>query len=257
MNMKTPSGYILYKGPSLLDGSPVVVIATMHSENRKTGDMVQTWILREDISPVEASKQSADVSICGDCKHRWSLGGACYVNIGQGPGSVYRAYKRGNYQDATPRRSELTGEWLAYQGALSAVGRGRKVRLGAYGDPAAVPLAVWRYLTEDSIGHTGYTHQWRTTAQHALRELCMASVDNDEEYREAQSLGWRTFRVRCQDDPLNAREFECVADTKGTSCADCLACDGAQRGNKQASVSIVVHGSLKSRFVNNSHDSRN
>jgi hypothetical protein len=238
--VKTPSGYILYKGPSLLDGNPIVVIATTRSENRKTGDMVQTWILREDISPVEASKQSADASICGDCKHRWSLGGACYVNIGQGPGSIYRAYKRGNYPDSTQAADPLA--------AIAMHGFKRKVRLGAYGDPAAVPAAVWQALTRYADGHTGYTHQWRTTTQAGLQSLCMASVDNDEEYREAQSLGWRTFRVRCQDDPLNAREFECVADTKGTSCADCLACDGAQRGNKQASVSIVVHGSLKSRF---------
>ena len=84
----------------MLDGAPIVVIATTKSSNRKTGDMVQTWILRSDIKPTEASKAGADASICGDCKHRWSLGGACYVNIGQGPGAIFRAYKRGNYPQA-------------------------------------------------------------------------------------------------------------------------------------------------------------
>jgi len=247
--MSKPAGYVIYRGPSLLDGAPIVAIATMRSENRKTGDMVQTWILRDDVSPVEASKAGADASICGDCKHRWALGGACYVNIGQGPGAVWRAYKRGNYPDATLRRSELTGEWLAFQPALSAVARGRKVRLGAYGDPAAVPAAVWRYLTEDSAGHTGYTHQWRLPLAAPLRDLVMASVDTDAEYADARAAGWRTFRVRCADsDHVNPREFECVSDSRGTSCADCLACDGAARGPGQASVFITVHGSRKNRF---------
>ena len=247
--MIKPTGYVIYKGPSLLDGEPIMVIATVKSTNRKTGNMVQTWILREDLSPVDASKQSADASICGDCKHRWSLGGACYVNIGQGPGSIWRAYKRGNYPDAQLRRSELDGQWLAFQPALSAVARGRKVRLGAYGDPAAVPVTVWRYLMENSIGHTGYTHQWRLPVAEPLREMCMASVDTDDEYAQAQSMGWRTFRVRCaDDDTVMPREFECVSDTKGTSCEDCLACDGATRGAGQASVFITVHGSLRSRF---------
>jgi hypothetical protein len=239
--MKKPAGYVIYRGPSQLDGAPIVAIATMKSDNRKTGNMVQTWILRDDASPVETSKAGADASICGDCKHRWSLGGACYVNIGQGPGSIYRAYKRGNYQDLTQANSPL---W-----AIAQITRGRTVRLGAYGDPAAVPVGVWQTLTRCAIGHTGYTHQWRNPTAAPLRSLCMASVDTPDEYTAAQRAGWRTFRVRCtDDDSVMPREFECVSDTKGTACADCRACDGAARGPGQASVFITVHGSLKSRF---------
>ena len=37
-------GYVLHEGPSPFDGQPIVSIATLHSSNRKTGDMVQTWI---------------------------------------------------------------------------------------------------------------------------------------------------------------------------------------------------------------------
>ena len=57
-------GYILYEGPSMLDGEPIAVIATMTTSNVKTGDMVQTWILRSDINPVQASKIGEDKSIC-------------------------------------------------------------------------------------------------------------------------------------------------------------------------------------------------
>lgn len=42
---------ILYRGPSLLDGQPIVAIAIVKSDNAKTGNMVQTYILREDIDP--------------------------------------------------------------------------------------------------------------------------------------------------------------------------------------------------------------
>jgi hypothetical protein len=35
-------GVILYDGPSMLDGEPIVVIATLETSNRKTGQMVQT-----------------------------------------------------------------------------------------------------------------------------------------------------------------------------------------------------------------------
>ena len=58
---------IIYKGPSLLDGAPIVVIATYSNRNTKTGHVVQTYILRADINPLEASKTGADVSICGNC----------------------------------------------------------------------------------------------------------------------------------------------------------------------------------------------
>ena len=51
------NGYILWEGASLIDGAPIVVIATgfaSRSTNRKTGGMVQTYILRRDIDPVSA-----------------------------------------------------------------------------------------------------------------------------------------------------------------------------------------------------------
>ena len=50
--MNKPSGYIIYQGPSLLDGNPIVAIATTASRNVKTGSMVSIWIMRQDIDPV-------------------------------------------------------------------------------------------------------------------------------------------------------------------------------------------------------------
>ena len=58
------NGVILYEGPSELDGSPIVVIATFGSKNRKTGkgrkNLIQTWIMRQDVAPWDAKTQDLD-----------------------------------------------------------------------------------------------------------------------------------------------------------------------------------------------------
>jgi hypothetical protein len=42
-------GFILYEGPSELDGAPIVAIAITSSDNRKTGDMHRDFQLTIDI----------------------------------------------------------------------------------------------------------------------------------------------------------------------------------------------------------------
>ena len=93
-------GVILYQGPSLIDSAPIVVIANRivsDSANEKTGAMVQTFILRADMRPLEAARLGYDYSICGHCPHRPSNAGSCYVNIGRSVESVYGAFVRGRY----------------------------------------------------------------------------------------------------------------------------------------------------------------
>lgn len=224
----------------MLDGAPIVVVATGYgkSSNRKTGAMIQTWILRRDMLPTDASKSGADASVCGACPHRWHTGGACYVNIGQAPQAVFRAYRNGRYPRATsaPAPADL--------------GAGRAVRLGSYGDPAAVPAEVWRAFTSRAALHTGYTHQWATGHADALRGLCMASADNAQERDAARASGWRTFRIMAAGESLGERESTCPASAEAghkLTCDACGACNGADSG-RRGSIAIVVHGSLASRF---------
>lgn len=225
-------GVLLWEGSSLLDGEPIFVVATLKSVNVKTGDMIQTWILPQHISPIKAVEEGKDVSICGDCPHRRIDGKrTCYVNVGHGPRAVWKAYKDGKYPKIKDL-SQITG--------------GRHVRLGAYGDPAAVPTRVWSRLKRHAAGWTGYTHQWRTCDQ-TLREACMASVDNEWEARIARRLGWRTFRCRSADEPLLTGEIMCPASEeagKKTTCEKCLLCAGnmSEKMNKIPDISIVVHG---------------
>jgi len=226
-------GIVLFEGASLLDGAPIAVIATLKTSNRKTGNMIQTWILRSDVDPVEASKQKLDSSICGTCPHKQNIGGACYVNIGQAPLSVYRAYKRGAYE-----HFNLESHAHLFEG--------RKVRLGAYGDPAAAPFEVWETITDLADGHTGYTHQIRhANFDDRLIGLCMVSADSPKQALKVHAHGGRTFRVSMAGDSLLQGEIECLADSKGLACNDCGLCDGA--GTKP-SIAITVHGTRAKNF---------
>lgn len=229
---------IIWKGRSQLDGQPIVLIATglkNKSNNPKIGAMVQTWILVDGLHPQEALKTGADESICGNCVHRGEAGKnrTCYVRM-HGPAAVWRAYQAGSYVDVS---NDL-------QQAQAAVA-GRIVRLGAYGDPAAVPSEVWRTLLANVKGHTGYTHQWRTCDQ-ILRDFCMASVDSLQEMSEAVRKGWRTFRVRSSETSLSKGEIVCPAAEeagKRTTCEKCRLCNGKPNdADARKNIAIVVHG---------------
>ena len=90
--MTTP--IVLYLGPSMLDGTPIVCLATINSKNRKTGALVQTWIVRADVSPVAAYKAGADSAVCGQCPRRHSLGGDCYVMVANAPHAAWKLWGR-------------------------------------------------------------------------------------------------------------------------------------------------------------------
>jgi len=246
MDITKANGAILWQGKSRLDGSPLVAIVTgltRPSANEKTGPMAQVFILRSDIAPLTAIATGADAGICGDCPHRGTSDGTrntgrtCYVTVAQSPQSVFRAFERGSYPVRT----------------AAAVGRqleGRSIRLGAYGDPAAVPARIWRALVARAKSHTGYTHQWRAPMAAAYRPFLMASVDSAAEYATARAAGWRSFRVRAAAEGLDVNEIACPASEEmgyRTTCERCGLCAGAGRPAK--SIAIVVHGSGVRNFV--------
>lgn len=229
-----PNGTIIYEGPSLIDGSPIVAIVTgirRKSQNVKTGDMLQTWILRSDIDPKTAANNGADVAICGTCPRRRDAKGKrrCYVTVGRAPLTVYKAYKRGRYS------------------ADGTTFDGRKLRLGAYGDPAAVPFDVWETALVGTVGHTGYTHQWHT-ADRRFATIVMASIDFSWQVRHAEMRGYRKFRVNNANDvgerESPRREIACPASVERghvTNCDTCLACSGTSNPRRQFDVVINEH----------------
>jgi hypothetical protein len=237
------SGVLVYSGPSALDGAPILVIATgfRGSENDKTGDMVQTFIVRADIAPHDAVRTGQDASVCGECVHRPSLyhaaGAAiCYVQTGNAPLSVWNAAQRAVYPDITA--------WSADD--IATLFAGFRVRCGTYGDPGAAPH-VWSPIVSRAASHTGYTHQWANPVAAALRTICMASVDTLAEMATAQGAGWRTFRVAPWAGWTKEKgEGLCPASEeagKVTTCATCGLCSGAN-GRARASIMIPDHSGM-------------
>ena len=133
-------GVILYRGPSQLDGKPIVAIATLKTYNEKTGDMVQTWILREDVAPTVAINTGDDVSVCGNCPLRGRLengrnvGRACYVQVRNAPRAMWHAYRAGRYPHYSAKAHlELFSRSQATLGILWGSSRGTLSRLETIG----------------------------------------------------------------------------------------------------------------------------
>ena len=234
-------GVVFYDGPSQIDGAPIIGVATGFdgSRNTKTGSgLVQTYIVRRDMTPIEASLTRADRSICGDCEHAGTATSprSCYVNLAHGPRTVYDAFGRGVYGAVDV---ETAAEMM----------RSRRVRLGTYGDPAALPLSVWDSVLAYSGYVTGYTHQWRSAPEFA--RYCMASADSTDDRAAARMLGFRTFRVRGADDPLEHGEVQCPAAKEAgfrTTCDACFAC-GGNSAKAKADISIVAHGAFAKHYL--------
>lgn len=214
---------LVWSGPSQWNGEPVVVIATgiHNSSNPKTGPVVQFYILPERGDPKRHVDEGTDATVCGDCIHRPSEGGDCYVSTQWAPRNLLTALRRGAVRAAPPS---------LFDGAY--------VRLGAWGDPAMVPLHVWQPIVRGAAQIVGYTQQWHNLPASEWGFL-MASCEDEATMRHAQSTGWRTFRVLYEDDvPLDG-ESECLATAAHIPCIACGGCDGR---SARPSYYIRAHG---------------
>lgn len=227
---------IIYDGPSAYDGKPIVVIATWSKRNSKTGGVLQTYILCRDIDPREASKSGSDYTICGTCPHRGETttdpdrkiakNRTCYVNLGQGVLIAWRSFQRGVYPIATDVDSR------------KALGAGRVVRIGTYGNPSACPEYVWDELLSECKNWTAYNHgdMWRP-------DIAMQSADSIAEAQSAWLRGARTFRVVESVEEITENEILCPASKEAgrrTVCAKCLLCSGTATKSKK-SIAIPRH----------------
>ncbi len=244
--MNTKNATVLYLGPSMLTGAPIVVLASLESGNVKTGPLIQTWIFAADQAPMAASKAGADDAMCGSCPRRHSLGGTCYVRL-DGFSGTHSVWNRWDKEGRPGPNWDDPRTIIALQTEAMTHG----IRLGAYGDPAAVPFHIW----EDFLAAiqprvvTGYTHQWREAHAAPLRTLVMASCDSAADARDAHAAGWRYFAAIPADDTreraaLPGPVVNCLSDAKGIQCRTCGICDGAraEREVQPASVWIADHG---------------
>lgn len=233
----SPTILVAWRGKSQIDGGPIRVVVyclRTGSKSRKTGPMVQVLICRDDLLPYLAVKQGLDSSVCGNCPLRPAKGGGCYCNLG--------AYY--------PRVWETSCKLVAnLKDVCEAIRRsGLPVRIGSWGDPAAVPIEIIRAIVDaarDPSGkprHTAYTHAWRDHPE--LRDIAMASVLSVAEKNAAERAGWRTLRIRSNEMPVLPDEIVCPASKEAghkVTCSQCMACSGT--GRKGPNVVIQAHGS--------------
>jgi hypothetical protein len=215
---------VMYHGPSTIDGEDIVVIA-VPSVNRKTGPLTNVWILRADRPPNHAAKDGSDVSNCGACPHRRQSDGkrSCYVIPFQAPLSIWNKWKRGGYNNVSP---------ADFQGV--------RMRMGAYGDPAAIPFDVFVAYHDACRDSLGYTHQWNTPIGRDFVGLLMASVDSQAGEDRARREGWGTFRVGLEDgsDQGSANWCHAQRTNDGVQCWNCPSpCDG-----RRQAIYVRAHG---------------
>ena len=225
------NGFILWQGPSKIDGKPIVAIATgftRKTKNQKTGQMIQTWIERADKPAGEIRKAGEAGSICGADRNGFRpcpLFKACYVDVSKAPTQVSKSFLAGAYDPFPGHSGADPAPW----------------RFGSHGDPAAVPVSVWRRVVSGLNSWTGYTHQWRRAGY--LADFLMASVESAESKREARKAGFRTFRVIRPAEQLQKDEILCPASPEAGRKTDCSRC-GLCKGNASSArnVAIVAHG---------------
>lgn len=240
ISTKAPRGVVLWEGLSPLDGQPIICVATFKTSNRKTGNMVQTWILKADVNPVQAIKDGSDASICGGCYHRGFKNDAgkvirkrsCYVNVGQAPNKVFDAYQRGIYPKYD---ANLHAKYFI----------NRKLRWGAYGDGAMLPAELVNYFNSIVVSHTGYTHQWRLDFAKWSKGIFQASCDGLSDYLEASAHGWKTFAVVAKDNvPFSGKQCPATIN-ESVQCITCMLCSGSK-----LDIFVPVHGSGAVNFQN-------
>lgn len=188
---------------------------------------MQTYILRSDMHPQDAINDGHDVSICGNCTHRKTVGDngrTCYV-FSPSIAQVYKSYQKGSYAPINSRNINRF--------------KGRLLRLGSYGDPTAIPQKFWKPIMDVSSAHNSYTHQWQIIKED-WSKLTMASVESKQEKAMANLLGYKTYRVGLTGEKPMRDEMLCPASKeagKALQCADCMRCNGQTKN-----IFIPVHG---------------
>lgn len=245
--------FILYEGPSLLNGDPIIAVGTgveRLSQNKDTGPMIQITIIRSDMHPREAIVTGKDAAICGTCPLRGLGDGtlrSCYVRESNGPAAIYRRYLKDGY--ARPSLDEV-----------SDMMRGQDVRLGAYGEPTAIPVSHVYALLEQAKMWTGYTHTWAALSlagkAYAWQAKLMASVESEQQAHDAMRLGWRPFLALPEGREVPDHAFRCPKsrdedDPRYRQCIDCGACAGTRDDEVNTTAAypwVPFHGGRRKNY---------
>ena len=215
----------------IYENSRIVAIATSDSRNPKTGKGKQVFILDRTMHPSDSRKSGNDAKVqCKGCPLASYSG--CYV-IDMPLIAIYKKYMAGGYQ-ALKLNSP---EWNKFFSVPY-------VRLGAYGNPSCLPIGIVASISKLATRVTGYFHDWHLMTPDRARSygrFLMAST-HPATYRAAKAIGLRTFTTG-KLASVGSYGIECLADSKGITCAECGLCDGTKRNNaSRPDVWIDPHG---------------
>jgi hypothetical protein len=210
------------------DGGVVNVKYTFTSTNSKTGNTIQQWITPESWERNNRAdkvdvKDSSEV--CKDCP----LMDTCYVKKGHALMGLKSSAKSKNYTVGCEKDNigKFTDEF---------------VRFGAFGEPVLAGEKATKQIAQVASSWTGYTHQWRDLKYHWANQYFMASVEDVKGKREANALGYRTFRVADSLDEILSDEVLCPASKEAgrkVTCKDCKLCKGGS--SKAKNIFIIKH----------------
>lgn len=204
----------------------LVFTALQGSSNRKTGNMIQTYL----IDKASINEPKVFGSKCLSCP----MVDKCYVN--KDKLSVRSALKR-------LIGGENTSYTFSTLDRVLPLLRGRLVRFGTYGDPSSIPLSDVKKITSVARGWTGYTHFWKSIdSDYAL--YFNASVEDSTDELLAQGLGYKTFRVLLKGDTsyeVSQNAILCLNVSKSLTCSDCLLCSGTEGKGRKVSIYIEEH----------------
>ena len=230
----------VYKTRNHLDQECVVQMQ-YGSQNSKTGDSIQVWILPMEWVKKGEKAMNNDEASCMDCPHSKRGNKSCYVRKGFAEyglkskvKSLHKYYKQKNLEILDIQ--ELAGREKHRC-------KDKFIRFGAYGEPVLLGEQNVKELTEVASNFTGYTHQWHIAKYDWSRKYFMASVETEQLMQKANKFGFRTFRVRKKADLAHSKlETICPASKEAgrkVTCNVCALCKGAS--SKAKNIVIIKH----------------
>lgn len=160
---------------------------------------------------------------CLNCPFSYSsktiTSGKCYTHKGYQRMGLQSKLNSLNLEDIKPFNKEIFDVFVSKLKNLNLV------RFGAYGEPVLMPEYVIETLSKLSK-YTGYSHAYKKYPN--LHKYFMASVHTVKEQKQANKIGFRTFRIGL-DDVIKG-EISCPASKevgKLTNCISCKLCQGS------------------------------
>jgi len=224
----------------VLGGAEIILVVYGFSgiNNRKLGPMIEASVFVAAEKPSTAADDGRDSAVCGDCPGRPTNWGYCYVQI---PVEVDKTWEAARDLPADLK--------LAYAQIRDS---GWPIRLGVYGDAAAVPFEIVEALvqataTEDGkLRYSGFTHQWsHPNFDHRHLKYLAPSVEFVAEREELKQHfpTVMTYRIVRNAEEMLAGEIKCKGgvEPEADKCCECMSCGGTEGIARRDRV-VVVHG---------------